>query len=314
MQGNPRKITYGAMMIAMFVILLAISFYIPLVGSIVLFFIPLPIILYRLRYDRISALLVMLVGFVLSLFIGGIASLPFAIALGLLGFIIGDTMSTNKSKFYTFMASGLTFLVIMIFTYVSIVLFLGINLIEELMTVIRETQGQMTSLLVSFGNTDGDINKQMEDMFLLYETAIPSSFIIAAFSFSFIVVVLNSIIVNRVGHNVPKFSPFREMKLPSITVWVFLVILALPFIANVDQGTTLNLTYVNASVIFRFLFLIQGISLIHYFMFKMKLPTWALVMSTILAVMLSPATTILGILDSGMRIRDWIGKDTGKRN
>ena len=58
MQDNARKITYGAMMIALFAILLAVSLYIPLLGSVTMFFIPLPIILYRLRYDRTSSILV----------------------------------------------------------------------------------------------------------------------------------------------------------------------------------------------------------------------------------------------------------------
>ena len=314
MQDNARKITYGAMMVAIFVILLAVSFYIPFVGSVVLFFIPLPIILYRLRYDRISAFLMMLVGFTLSLLIGGIVLLPIAVAFGLLGFVIGDTMSLEKTKLYTFMASGLTFLIIMIVTYVSTVIFLGINIIEELMKSLRGTQEQMTSLMAKYGELPENFSGQMEESISLYETAIPSTFIIAAFSFSFIIVILNSMIVNRLGHNVPKFPPFRDMKVPGIAVWAYLVILILPWIVNVEQGSTLNLTYVNATIIFRFLFLIQGISLIHYYMSEKKLPTWVTVISTVSALLLSPATVLLGILDSGMNIRAWIGKDKGKGN
>lgn len=37
MQDNARKITYGAMMIALFAILLAVSLYVPLLGSIIMF-------------------------------------------------------------------------------------------------------------------------------------------------------------------------------------------------------------------------------------------------------------------------------------
>jgi len=299
------------MMIAMFAVLLAVSFYIPPLGALLLFFIPLPIILYRLRFDRISTLLVLTVGIIVSLLIGGITLVPLALAFGVLGFVIGDTMSQEKSKLYTFMASGLTFLVIIILTYVGSVLLLGINVIEELMNGLRETQEQMTSLMVKFGESPENFNKQMESMMTLYETSIPSTIIIAAFSFSFVVVLLNSMIVNRIGHNVPKFLPFREMRLPGITVWVFLLILVLPFLANVEQGTMLNLIYVNASVIFRALFVIQGISFIHYYLSENKLPKWITVVSTIIALIFSPATVLLGVLDSGMNIRAWLGKDKG---
>ena len=134
MQDNARKITYGAMMIALFAILLAVSFYIPLLGNVTMFFIPLPIILYRLSYDRNSSLLVLATGIVLSLLIGGILLVPFAFVHGLLGFVIGDTIMMGKTKLYTFMASGLTLLITGMVIYVAAVLFFGFNVIDELMT------------------------------------------------------------------------------------------------------------------------------------------------------------------------------------
>ena len=56
----------------------------------------------------------------------------------------------------------------------------------------------------------------------------------------------------------------------------------------------------------------QGISLIHHYMYEMKLPKVVTVIATVFALMLSPITTILGILDAGMNIRAWIGKDKMK--
>ena len=71
----------------------------------------------------------------------------------------------------------------------------------------------------------------------------------------------------------------------------------------------MNLTYVNATVIFRMLLLLQGISLIHFYMNEMKLPKWGTIMATILAFFLSPLTIILGIFDAGSNVRKWIGRD-----
>ena len=98
MQDNARKITYGAMMIALFAILLAVSLYTPLLGNVTMFFIPLPIILYRLKYDRTSSLLILAAGIVLSLLIGGILLVPFAFVHGILGFVIGETSHDGQIK------------------------------------------------------------------------------------------------------------------------------------------------------------------------------------------------------------------------
>ena len=145
-----------------------------------------------------------------------------------------------------------------------------------------------------------------------YETAIPSLFIIGVFSFAFVFVTFNLIAVKRLGHNVQNFPPFREMKLPLITVWYYLIILLAGFIFDIGQGTNMYLIYINASVILRFLFFLQGISLIHYFMNDKKLPKWLTVVSTVFALFLSPITILLGVLDTGLNVRAWIGKEKSK--
>jgi len=314
MQDNARKITYGAMMIAMFVILLAITFYVPVLGVVTMYFIPLPIILTRLQHDRFTTILVLVVGTILSLFIGGIFLIPFAMIFGVLGVVIGETMVLKKSKLYTFMASGLSLLILMMTFYVATVFLFNFNMIDVMMTTLQDAQEIMTAKMVQFGELPENFNKQMDDMITFYKTTLPSILILGAFSMAFIFVVLNSMIVGRLGHKVLKFPPFRDMKLPVLTVWTYLLILILPYIAEVNQGTMIYLIYENATVILRFMFLIQGISLIFFFINHKKLPNGLAVLTTAFAIILSPITILLGILDIGVNIRKWIAKDEGKAN
>ena len=93
------SITYGAMMIAMFAIIIAVSIYIPLIGGLTIFFIPLPIILYRLRYERGPPLLVMGTGVLVSMLVGGLYLVPVALVFGLLGFVIGRYKKTKSQSF-----------------------------------------------------------------------------------------------------------------------------------------------------------------------------------------------------------------------
>ena len=132
------------------------------------------------------------------------------------------------------------------------------------------------------------------------------------FSLAFVFVSINLLVVKRLGHIVQSFPPFREMKLPLITVWYYLLILLSGFIFDMAQGTNMNLIYINATVILRFLFFLQGISLIHYYMNEKKLPKWVTVISTVFALFLSPITILLGVLDTGLNARTWIGKDKRK--
>lgn len=311
MQDNARKITYGAMMIALFIIMVAIAAYVPLLGTIIMLFIPLPIILYRLRYDRTASVFVTIAGIVLSL-IGGLFLLPVAFVFGALGFVIGDTIRSKKTKLYTFMASGLTFLITTIILYlVSIVLF-GMNMIDELANAVQESQSRAISFLQEFGEVPEELVKQLNETVQYTLLAIPSAFILSSFAFAFVIILINLPIVKRFGHNTPEFPPFRLMKLPVITVWVYMLVILLPLFMTIEQGSTAELTFINASFILRFLFLIQGISLIHHLMYEMKLSKWVTVLSTIIAILFSPLTVILGILDIGINIRAWIGKNKSR--
>lgn len=312
-ENNARIITYGAMMIAFFAILLAVSFYIPILGIITMFYIPLPLMLYRIRYDRASSILIMFTGIVLSLLIGGIYLVPFAVVFGILGIVIGDTIKLGKTKLYTFMASGLTILIISVIMYVGAVLFLKFNFIEEIMRIMQVARQDVLAFFGTYGGElPANFKEQLDASIAFYEAAIPSVFIIGVFSFAFIFVSLNLHAVQRLGNNVVKFPPFRDMKLPMITVWYYLLVLLGGFLFDLEQGSNANLIYINASVLLRFLFFLQGISFIHYFMNEKKLPRWLAFIATIFALILNPVTIILGILDSGLGIRTWIKKDKTK--
>jgi uncharacterized protein YybS (DUF2232 family) len=312
MQDNARKITYGAMMIALFGILLAVSLYTPLLGSVTMFFIALPIILYRLKYDRTSSILVFATGVVLSLLIGGILLVPFAIVHGLLGVIIGETIMMGKTKLYIFMASGLTLLITGMAVYVGAVLFFGFNMIDEIMTAMQEAKEQMTSFMSTYGSLPDNYDETITSTFQMYEYTIPSIFIIGIFMLAFIILTLNLGVAKRLGFEVPKFPPHREMKLPIIALILYGAILLIALFADVKSGTNLHLITINATTVLRFLFLLQGVSLIHYYVNEMKLPKVATFIATIFALMLAPITTMLGILDTGVNLRAWLKKDKSK--
>lgn len=311
MQDNARKITYGAMMIALFIILVAISFYVPLLGTVTMLFIPLPIILYRLRYDRSATIVVMIAGILLSI-LGGLLLLPVAFLFGPLGFVIGDTIRNKTSKLYTFMAAGLTFLVATIILYLLSVVLFGMNMIDELTKSVQASQDRVINYLQQYGEVPEEVVKQMNETIQYTLMAIPSAFILSSFAVAFIIILVNFPVAKRLGYDVPKFPPFRLMKLPVLTVWIYMLVVFLPFLMKIEQGSTFELTVVNASSILRFLFLLQGISFLHYYMNELKLPKWGTVIATIIAILFSPFTVILGILDTGINVRAWIGKNKSR--
>ncbi|GEN84538.1 hypothetical protein SLU01_28500 [Sporosarcina luteola] len=313
MQDQSKKITYGAMMLALFIILLAGAFFIPLFGVIMLIFTPLPIILYRLRHDRGSTILVVAVANLLALPIGGPVLWFLAFLFGVMGMLIAESIQLGKSKLYTFMASGLYLIIMGVVFYLVLALFFEVNIMDTLMTLLKESEEQFKASLNSFGAFPESYEKIVTDAFTMYRTSIPAVFILSVYVFTFLMVIPNFEVLRRLGHDVPKFPPFRDMKLPVITIFIYGLLILLPFIMEMSPDSTAYLMYVNATVILRSLLLLQGLALVHYFMHRMKLPGIVTFFATIFALLLSQITTLLGILDIGMNIRAWIGKDNLKK-
>lgn len=311
MQDNARKLTDGAMMIAILIILAAVSVYVPLLGTATMLFVPLPVMLYRLRYDRGASILILTAGIILSA-LGGILLIPVTLTFGLLGLIIGDTIQRKKTKLYTFMAAGLTFLMTTMMLYVLSTILFGINIIEKLTKGMYDAQKQMMTTLEKVGDVPEKMIQQMNELIEYTVLSIPSAFILSCFMFAILILWINLPIAKRLGHDIPKFPPFRLMKLPVLTVWVYMLIILLPFMMTMTPGSTAELAYVNGTLILRFLFLLQGISFIQHMMHDMKVQKWLTILCSIIALLFSPLTVILGILDTGVNIRAWVGKNKSK--
>lgn len=147
---------------------------------------------------------------------------------------------------------------------------------------------------------------------MLYRSSIPAVFILSVYAFAFIMVIPNFMLLRRLGHDVPKFPPFHQMKLPVITIFIYGLFILLPFVMKMTPDSSTYLLYINATIILRVLLLLQGLSLVLYFMYRMKLPGIVTFFSIILALLFNPITILLGILDIGVNIRAWIGKDNSK--
>ena len=309
MQDQASRITYGAMMVALFAILLAMTLYVPLLGLLTLLLVPLPITIYRLRYDRVSTLMVAMCTWLITLLIGGLLSIPAAIVLSAVGFVIGDTVRTGKTKLYVYMATGVTLLISLSLLYLGTVWFMKINPIEQLMQQFSAIQQEALVILSGMGNSTREIERTVAEAFTYYQTIVPSLFILSVFVTAYMFVMPILAVATRLRFEVPKFASFLNMRLPFATVLAYLALLLISILSQPEQGTTFYLMEANAILIFRFLFFLQGLALIYYALRKMKLPLIVNVLATLFAMFLSPFTVMLGVLDIAINIRTWIDKD-----
>ncbi|MET0785789.1 MAG: YybS family protein [Paenisporosarcina sp.] len=307
-----KRLTLGAMMIALFTILLAVSFYVPILNIVTTLFIALPIIWYSVKFNRNAAILVTVISIGMSFFVGGLLALPLAFIHAPLGFIIGDSIRRKKSKLYLFIASGMMFLFSTVVQYVIAVILLGVNPIEEFLVLLRESYEQSGAMLERYGTLPEGYNKLVEETLSMLEIVLPSIIIITIFVSALIILIVNLPVLKRLGVDVPKFPPFREMRLPKAVLWYYLVVLIVTIFVELEKGTFAFMVFANATIVLRLLLLLQGISLIHFYIHEQKWPKSAAVVATILAFPLQSFVLLLGVLDLGFNIRSFM-KDMNRK-
>ncbi len=301
-----RKLTNGAMMAAVFTVLLAVSVYVPLLNAITTLFLALPIAWYSAKYDWKASALFATVNLILAFLIGGLLALPLALIHVPLGVMIGLSIYYKKSKLFMFMGSGIVLLLSVMLQYVASIWLFGINVIEEMMTAIELSYKQTGALMESFGATGVDYDKFISQIMFSFETLLPALLVLAVFTTVWVLLLILLPILKRLGTDVPKFPPFRDMRLPKSVLWYYLIVLLVPLLSDLQPGTMIYMIFINASIVLQFLLFLQGVSFYHFYIQQEGWPKWVKVLVTILALPLLSFTSIVGLVDLGFDIRGWV--------
>lgn len=306
MPNNQTKaITHGAMMIALFLVLIALAFYIPIVNIIALIFAPLPLAWYSATYERGISITISFLAVMSSIVIGSIMILPFAFILGLAGLVVGDCLRQKKSKVFLLMATGIAILFAFAIQFLVMTRFFELNFIDEGMKLARESYEE--SLEYSAKVMGRAVpTEQLTQTFDMMQTILPASITIMVFTLAIIIVAVNLPILKRLGVQVPQFALFRDMRLPRAVLWYYLIVLSINLFMQPEVGTTLYVVMMNLSIVLWVLLTLQGISFIHFAIDTFNYPTYLKVLATLLAIPLYSFVVLIGILDLGFNLRDWV--------
>ncbi|QHJ69768.1 YybS family protein [Planococcus halotolerans] len=306
-----RQITNGALMAAVFTVLMAITVYVPIISLATLFFLALPVAWYSAKYPWKPSLLFSLATFLLSLIIGGVFAVPVALLYIPFGLMIGLSIYYGKSKLYMFMGSSIVWLISVMVQYVAMIWLFGINVIEEYITASKATLKTGSNWMERLGGTEEQIeeyNETVGTMLTTFETTLPALIILSVFVIVWIHLLINLPILKRLGTAVPKFPPFADMKLPKSVLWYYLIVLLISLLSDFEPGTIVFLAFANAMVILQMLLFLQGIAFYHFYIQQEGWPNWVKAIVTVLAFPLQAFTIIVGIVDLGFDIRGWVKK------
>ena len=304
---NIHRLTEGAILLAAFTILLLMTVYVPVLGTVVNFFLALPFMMFSARNNRKESFVFLIASLFLSLIAGSLLALPLTLAYGLTGIVIGDFIRNEKPKQAAFIAGSITFLINLVIQYVISIVFLNMDIIKESIQLLRESIDQYIKIVTSLSQAPNEaVAQKLYAAIDLIEILTPTIFVITSFSIVFIIQLVSYPILKRFGIKVVLGEHFRNFKLPKSMIYYFLIALLVNLIIQPESGSYIHLALSNILFILLLLIVVQGLSFIWYFSYQKSLSKAVPILVTI-AMFLMPLILyivwILGIMDLGFDLR-----------
>ncbi|WP_242280298.1 YybS family protein [Bacillus cereus group sp. BfR-BA-01428] len=308
---NTKFITEGAALLAIYAILLLISMYVPILGAVVTFVLPLPFILLTIRYKLSSAFVI----FMAALFITVIVSQPMNLVkttmFGLIGIVLGDMYKKQKKPVEILMAGTLAYLIGIMLIYVASIKFFNIDLMKQMQNMFNESMTQSEKIVTAAGMP---ISKEQKELFAQFndvlQTLFPSLLVMVSVCFSWITVMISGSVLRKLKHDVIPWPKFKDIQLPKSIVWYYVIFILLSTFIKVEPTSYLHMVFSNLYVIFALLLVLQGLTFIAFLAHSKGFTKGVPIISFIACMfipMLFPLVTILGIIDLGISLRSKIG-------
>lgn len=306
MKGT-KFITEGAILLGLYIVFLLTFLYMPLVGGIIIFALPLPFIVYTVRNSFRHACLLLGIAVLLTIIVSTPLHIINTMLAGITGIALGYMYKKQKSAIEILLVGMLIYVVKFVFLYVVSVEFFNIDMIEMMKNTYETIMKQTEKMAKVTGNPMSEERLTMlKNMMDLLVTLLPTMFAMVALFYSWMTVLLSNYVLKRINYPVQRFHKFRDIKIPKSIIWYYVALILLSLFIKAEVGTYSHMVFSNLSVAFNFLLLFQGFSFVAFFTYQKGYPKTIPILLFVIGIFipqLFPLITILGIIDLGFSLR-----------
>ncbi|PEJ58671.1 hypothetical protein CN692_10435 [Bacillus sp. AFS002410] len=303
MLKSTRFITEGAVLLAIYSVLLLIFRFVPFLSLIMAFLMPLPFIILSIKYTIKESLLICCVALGLTLVITSFSLLPVTLMYSTVGIAIGYLIKNERSKGEILLTSTFLYLIHTVLLYILSKAVFHIDIVKQNIDLLTEAIEKSKELSASLGTkTNDDALNNLIHTIKLVPTLLPSLLLMTSFILAFLTQLVTFPLIRRLGYKIPKFKPFREFRLPVGFMWIFLIVMFVSFF-QLTPGSFLNTAVTNMIFVLQILLVIQGYASIYYFsylkQFSKAIPTTILIVSLFVQALTS-IVLLIGIVSIGI--------------
>ncbi len=317
---DPKPMLEGALLAAVAVVTMMGTYYLPLVGPFVMLALPAPYALaYYRRGLRIGIMTLVVAVLVSGFFIGFLSALSMGLGMGLTGLAFGYGFSHEIDPQHTLLVGLAAMAIALVLAGLLSTYVLGINPIEMHRNVTRQALEQAENLAQRFNldSSEKQVMDELREAFeLLMGSLLPGMVAIGLILLTLATYSLTAAIMKHLGAEIRDLPAFSRWQLPSYAVWFYVLGFALLYAATrMDFGVYepakqwMSPVGHNLVLFFSLVFLVQGFSVIYFFLERYDVPSWFrwVVLAMVYFVpILAQLSIWAGMLESVMHYRKGI--------
>ncbi len=272
--SKTRSMVEGALLSAITVLLSIASIYLPLIGTLATFFWPVPIIILMLRHGiRTSIMATIVSGLIVSLLATPIDAVTIILGFGLTGIALGYAIRKEYSPGKIVLIGAVASVISKVIIIGISMLVMKINPINLQMDILIESLESASEFYASLGINPENIERLLnsfKELAKILPVIIPSILLLASVMDAFLNFNVARLVLKKLGHTIRPLPPFISWQLPMYTVPMFLAGIAMSMLYSFYPSEILKFVGMNLTIFFPYLFMIQGLSLLAFFLNRMK--------------------------------------------
>jgi len=308
---STRALTEGAILASIAAMLVLMSFYIPVIGTLMTFVCPVPIIIAGVRWGKeISIMATFIAALLVSILSGPLLGITVLFGFGAIGISLGLCIRRGFSPAKILIIGSIASLVGTGLMLTISFIFLKINPIAEINRAMQQGISTSLSLYEKMGLASEQL-KQMrstfDNMLKMVSLLLPSSFLFAAVFDTFLNFWVAKLVLAKLGHKIEGgLPPFSRWRISHYTVWGFIAGWLITMLSQYLGSSILYKMGANILSIFSIIFFVQALSVLSFFMKKYSLNIVFKVIIYFLLIttpFLSFIAVLVGLLDSLLDLR-----------
>lgn len=307
---NTKALVESALLTAIVVVMMLVNAYVPIVGTIMSFILPLPITLIFLRHGKKNAIISMVASAILiGIFYNPFKAVGSLILYGLPGIAMGYGIK-NKVSFgkLTLLLFAAYLIGNIVNTFIVVYIVLGKNIVvytTEISKILTESINMSKSLYKGMGLYTPQMQQYFDMLeiitpqFLLY--LLPGLIVVTSIIVSLIYIKVSKQILKKFKYEVVDGPTFDRVYIDNRIVAVLIIIYCLGVILVSKKITFGEMLLVSSQVVGMYLFLVIGMSALYYYLKnKTSLTKGMCILIIVMSVLLNFGRiyTIIGLVES----------------